>query len=118
MEAQNQPATGPVQEIFDARCHPRYKIEVDIHILSRTCGVVKGKTVDISESGISAMLRMIEVPLGEVVKLDFTLPFGPVTIYAVVRQRNAFRYGFQFLESDLMSEVIRSTCRQLAFEQS
>ncbi len=35
--------------------------------------------MDISESGISAMLRM-EVPLGELVELDFTLPFGPVTI--------------------------------------
>jgi hypothetical protein len=80
--------------------------------------MLKGHTVDISESGISAMLKMIEVPLGEVVELDFTLPFGPVMIYAVVRQRNAFRYGFQFLESSFMSEVIRSTCRRLAVEQS
>jgi hypothetical protein len=80
--------------------------------------MLKGHTVDISESGISAMLKMIEVPLGEVVELDFTLPFGPVTIYAVVRQRNAFRYGFQFLESNFMSEVIRSTCRRLAVKQS
>jgi len=39
--------------------------------------MLKGHTVDISESGISAMLKMIEVPLGEVVELDFTLPFGP-----------------------------------------
>jgi hypothetical protein len=118
LEAQNQPATGPVRETFDARRHPRFKIEADIHIHSRTCGMLKGHTVDISESGISAMLKMIEVPLGEVVELDFTLPFGPVTIYAVVRQRNAFRYGFQFLESNFMSEVIRSTCRRLAVKQS
>jgi len=79
--------------------------------------MLKGHTVDISESGISAMLKMIEVPLGEVVELDFTLPFGPVTIYAVVRQRNAFRYGFQFLESNDGNEVIRNTCRQLAVER-
>lgn len=56
--------------------------------------------------------------LGEVVELDFTFPFGPVTIYAVARQRDAFRFGFQFLGSNSMHEVIRRTCRQLAIEQS
>jgi hypothetical protein len=59
--------------------------------------VLKGHTADISESGISAIMS-IEVPLGEVVELDFTLPFGRVTTYVAVRQRSAFRDGFQFLE--------------------
>jgi hypothetical protein len=40
-----------------------------------------------------------------------------VKIYALVRQRNAFRYGFQFMESNFTEEVIRPTCRQLAIEQ-
>jgi len=40
---------------------------------------LKGRTVDISESGISAMLT-IEAPLCEVVELSFTLPDGPVTL--------------------------------------
>jgi len=79
--------------------------------------MLEGRTVDLSESGISAMLRL-EVPLGEVVKLDFELLLGPVTIHAVVRERNAFRYGFQFLESSAANEIIRSTCHQLAVEQS
>jgi hypothetical protein len=103
--------------MVDARRQPRFKIEVDISINSRTCGLLTGHTVDISESGISAMLR-IEVPVGEVVELDFTLPFGPVTIYAMVRQQSAFRYGFQFVESNTVHEVIQTTCRQLAVEQS
>jgi hypothetical protein len=60
----------------------------------------------------------IEAPVGEVVKLDFTLPFGPVTIHAMVRQKNAFRHGFEFLESDSVHEVIRRTCRDLAVHQS
>jgi hypothetical protein len=63
------------------------------------------------------MLKM-EAPLGEILELDFTLPFGPVTIYAAARQRNAFRYGFQFLELDAVNEVIRSTCRQLALNNA
>jgi len=117
LEAQNQPATRPVRDIGDARRRPRFKLEVDISIHSRTCGLLKGHTVDISESGISAMLGL-EVPFGEVVELDFTLPLGPVTICAVVRQRNAFRYGFEFFDSDTEREVIRRTCRDLAVEQS
>jgi hypothetical protein len=101
----------------DARRQPRFKLNVDIEVSTRSCGLMKGHTVDISESGISAMLT-IEVPLGELVELEFTLPFGPVTIYAMVRQRSAFRYGFQFVESTSMHEVIRTTCRHLAMEQS
>ncbi|MGA7694528.1 MAG: PilZ domain-containing protein [Candidatus Sulfotelmatobacter sp.] len=116
MESGDQSA-GPVREIVDARRQPRFKIAVDIGINSRTCGLLTGHTVDISESGISAMLR-IEVPLGEVVELGFTLPFGPVTIYAMVRQRNAFRYGFQFVESNAMHEVIQTTCHYLADAKS
>lgn len=115
MEARDQPASGRVQDIGNARRRPRFRIEVDISVNSRTCGLLTGHTVDISESGISAMLR-IEVSLGEVVKLGFVLPFGSVTIYAIVRQKNAFRYGFQFIESNAVHEVIHATCRYLANE--
>ncbi len=101
----------------DARRQPRFKLNVDIRIISRLGGVLKGHTVDISESGISAIVS-IEVPLGELVELEFPLPFGPVIIYAMVRQRNAFRYGFQFAESSSTRELLRATCRQLAMEQS
>jgi hypothetical protein len=101
----------------DARGHPRFKLEVDIRISSRTCGVLMGRTVDISESGIAAMLK-VEVPTGEIVKLDFRPPLGQVRIYAIGRQRNAFRYGFQFTELNSALEIIRQTCRDLAVDQS
>jgi len=101
----------------EARSHPRFKFEVDISINSRTCGLLKGYTVDISESGIAAMLTL-EVPLGEILELDFTLPSGPVIILAMVRQRNAFRYGFEFVDTESMHELIRRTCRDLAINQS
>jgi hypothetical protein len=89
VEAQNQPAAVRARDFVDARRQPRFKVEVDISINSRTSGALKGHTVDISESGISAMLR-IEVPVGELVELEFTLPFGAVTTYAMVRQRTRF----------------------------
>lgn len=117
MEAQNQPAARPAQDRPDARRQPRFKLDVDIRINTKTCGLLVGRTVDISESGISALLKL-EVPVGEFVELQFTLPFGPVTVYAIVRQRNAFRYGFQFVESNAVHEIIQATCRSLELEQS
>jgi hypothetical protein len=53
-----------------------------------------------------------------VVRLDFTLSLGKVIIYAIGRQRNAFRYGFEFTESHSALEIIRSICRDLAVDQS
>jgi len=117
MESRNQPECGFTQGAADARRHPRFRLEVDIRIDSRTAGVLKGRTVDISESGISALLKL-EVPLGEFVELEFMLPFGPVTVYATVRQRNAFRYGFQFVESHSAHKIIQATCRWLSAQQA
>jgi hypothetical protein len=114
---QNQLAARRFRGREDARRQPRFKIKVAIMIYSRTCGKLKGYTADLSESGIAAMLT-IEVPLGELVELEFALPFGDVKTYAIVRQRNAFRFGFQFVNSKSESEVIRSTCRQLALVQT
>jgi hypothetical protein len=117
LEAQNQPAIDRAREVRDARRQPRFPIKVKITIRSRTGEVLEGETVDISESGISSMLK-IEVPLGELVELAFTLPFGQVKIYAMVRQRSAFRYGFQFVESNGTDEVIHATCSHLAVKRN
>jgi hypothetical protein len=54
VEVHNQLAASPVRDIVDARRQPRFKLEVDISIHSRMCGTLKGHTVDISESEISA----------------------------------------------------------------
>jgi hypothetical protein len=116
-EAKNQYPVTSAPTITEARCQPRFKIEVDITVNSPTCGVLKGHCVDLSESGIAAMLP-IEVPLGENVDLSFALPSGPVTIHAIVRKKNAFRYGFEFVDSDSMHELIRRTCRDLAVDQA
>jgi hypothetical protein len=107
---------SPGREFVEARRHPRYKLEVEVRIYPRNAAVVRGHSVDLSESGLSAMLR-VEVPLGEVVRLEFALPTGEVEIHALVRQRSAFRYGFQFVEASSAQDVIGRACRQLAVEQ-
>lgn len=117
MDLGKQSESAANGSLVDARRHPRYQLENDIRIYPRNSAVVRGHTVDISESGISAMLR-VEVPIGEVVRLEFSLPAGDVDVHALVRQRNAFRYGFQFVEASSAQDVIGRTCRQLAVEQA
>jgi hypothetical protein len=115
LKTQSQPATRSAPG--STRVDPRFQLVVDITVRSRTRGVLTGYTADISESGISAMLR-IDVPLSEIVELNFSLPIGQVKVHAIVRQREAFRYGFQFLESTAVQEVIRSACHRLAAERT
>ena len=109
----NQNKADSSRYVRDARQKPRFPLEVSIQIFPRNSAVVHGYTIDLSESGLAAMLRD-EVPLGEVVRLEFTLPLGKVEILALVRQRNAFRFGFQFVESASADDTIGLTCRQLA----
>lgn len=78
---------------------------------------MRGRTVDISLSGV-AILVSEPLALGEVVRLEFTLPHGQVDTYAMVRQRNAFRYGLQFLEGASAHDAIGRTCRELAMDQA
>jgi PilZ domain len=103
--------------LIDARRSPRFKLETDIRIYERNQPVAYGHTADISESGIGAML-MDEIHLNVVVRLEFSLPSGEVELLAIVRQRNAFRYGFEFIENSPGRERVTRTCRELAIEQS
>jgi c-di-GMP-binding flagellar brake protein YcgR len=118
LESQNQPVTGPGRDVSELRRRPRFKLEVDITVHSQSCGLLKGRSMDISEIGMGAVLGE-DVPVGEVVKLKIPLPSGPATISATVRQRSSFfRYGFEFIESNSVREILRSTCLQLAVQQS
>jgi hypothetical protein len=74
--------------------------------------------MDISEIGIGAVLGD-DVPVGEVVKLNFALPSGPVSFPATVRQKSSFfRYGFEFIQSRPVRETLQPVCHQLAVQQS
>jgi hypothetical protein len=98
-----------VQHPVEARLCPRFKLDANLKIHSGTGELLSGYAVDISESGISALLP-IEVSMGEVVDLGFELPLGPVRVRAVVRERNAFRYGFQFVQPNPAHQFIADAC--------
>jgi PilZ domain len=116
LEAHNQPGAKQLSVLVEARRHPRFRLQTDIRVYSRSAGLLTGYTVDISESGISAMLKL-ELSVGELVQLEFDFPLGPVAIRALVRHKTAFCYGFQFVEPDLQG-VIKATCSRLAALQS
>lgn len=105
------------RRFVDARRSPRFRLETTIRIYARNRPVVRGYTVDISESGIAAMLTD-EIRMNEVVRLEFTISDDAVEVLALVRQRNAFRYGFEFIEKGHARDVITRTCRDLAVEES
>ena len=116
LDVSSQTGIGGTPDAEDRRRSPRFKLEVNIQIYQRDRAVVRGSTVDISESGISAMLKE-EIALGEVLRLEFTLSGGPVEAFAVARQRTAFRYGFQFVETHSAPDAIGRACAVLAAEQ-
>jgi hypothetical protein len=113
LEFENQFGAGHAGSLVELRQHPRFKLDIDVKVYSRASGLVIGRTVDISCVGLAAMLK-IEVPLSEVVQLEFKLPLGLVSVRALVRQRNAFRYGFQFIEpGSEPQDLISRSCREL-----
>jgi hypothetical protein len=95
MNVMNPPRGRVSDEEAKTRRHARFILEVDVTVRSPTLGLIPGMSIEMSESGMSAILP-VEVPVGETVDLRINLPLGPVDRRAVVRNRNAFRHGFEF----------------------
>ena len=86
------------------RRHPRLFLSIDVTLFCFGHGIIKGRISDLSESGCAAVLPL-ELPLGETVTAEIHLPFGTKTSEVVVRNRNAFRHGFEFLGTDFFEEM-------------
>jgi PilZ domain len=83
------------EEVKQRRRHQRLELEVELTVRTDG-GVFPGRTHDISESGMSAVLP-VELREGEEVELQIRLPRATETIGAIVRHRNVFRHGFEFV---------------------
>ena len=94
-EVMNPPKGRVSDEQDNTRRHARFKLEVDVTVRSPTFGLIPGMSIEMSKSGMSATLP-VEVPVGETVDLRINLPRGPLDRRAVVRNRSAFRHGFEF----------------------
>ena len=73
---------------------------------------VWGRSTVIGQEGIGGTLTG-ELELGEVVGLEFTLPLSrqPTKLRAIVRYKDGFQYGLEFLTMDAtQKEAIRRAC--------
>ncbi len=94
------------------RRHQRLELETEVTVYSES-GLFPGRTLDISESGMAAILP-VELKIGETLELRIKLPITVATTRAVTRNRNIFRHGFEFLRpmrDVLWHEAIDDACQ-------
>jgi PilZ domain len=88
-------AGGPKSvDSVDRRRHARYRFSEPMKICCPNGAYLEGMSVELSESGMSAMIQGTLAP-GDVVRLQ---PVTGVTTAAVVRHKLGMLYGFEFLE--------------------
>ena len=88
---------GEYETRRENRRQPRFQWESEVTIRSKDGFFLPGRTLDISESGISALLP-VELQVGQTAELKIKLPGLVATSCAVVRNRSVFRHGFEFLQ--------------------
>ena len=92
----------------ERRRYQRRELEVEVMVRTESA-LLPGWTHEISEAGLSAILP-VELREGEKVQLQIKLPTATTTTDAVVRDRNVFRHGFEFLHPlrELVSRQVDS----------
>jgi len=101
-------STSRVQPWPVERVCRRYLMDQRL-LLRGTQTVFHGRTKDISENGVGAIVAG-ELNTEEALELEFYLPgkLNPVKLKAEVRHHHGFQYGFRFLDiSDQQREMIR-----------
>ena len=84
------------EAVEEKRRHKRLELEVEV-IVRTDRAMIPGRSQEISEGGMSAILP-VELGDGEKVELQVKLPSTIATTHAIVRHRNVFRHGFEFLQ--------------------
>ena len=94
----------PAEPAHNLRRSSRLSLNTDVTLFCLGQGVIKGRICEISPSGFAATLP-IHLAYGESVTAEIHLPFGNKSVEAVVRNRIAFRHGFEILGTDLSEEM-------------
>jgi len=85
---------------------------IDIRLIVKTSTVLHGRTRNLGEGGLGATVAG-DMPLGEIVKLEFQLPEvpEPIQLHAEVRYRQGFQFGFKFINptTEQMALIRRAT---------
>ena len=88
-------------QFLSTRRFRRYKLDVPVRVVVQTedkVRIIDGRGNELNEGGL-AVNAGVELDLDQRVDLEFTPPYSgqPIRARAVVRNRNGYRYGFEFL---------------------
>ena len=93
-EGQQVPNGSKSADLADRRRHARYRFSEPMQVCCNDGACLDGISVEMSQSGMSAMIQGALRP-GDVVRLQ---PVTGVTTAAVVHHKLGMLYGFEFLE--------------------
>ena len=100
---------------------PRYRINVPVRVVVQRPDktvIVSGRGMELNEGGM-AFFAGVELKLGQRVEIEFTPPYDgqPVRARGVIRDRNGYNYGSEFLllngEDKLQAEQIRQVLQAM-----
>jgi c-di-GMP-binding flagellar brake protein YcgR len=103
----------------DRRQHERVPVDLRVTWVSGEGTTVRGavgRACDLSQGGISVFLPK-SLQLGELSELQFKLPISPepFRVRVVLRTRDSFRYGFEFLSlTSHQRALIQQLCQTLS----
>jgi len=99
----------PPENLADRRRHPRYRFSIPLNIHSADGTSIPGISIEISESGLSAITA-------DPLKVDDIVTLEPIAgrVSARVRRHIGRVYGFEFLNvTSEQTERIRESCKML-----
>ncbi len=120
------PATTsvPVEDGSAKRKTPRYSIDISIKLRINSIGGVTsycyGRGNNVSQGGLSIYVSH-ELGIGKTIKLILTLPHADrqIECEAVVRNREAYRYGVEFTAMKPQDrELLDRACKMLGVVQA
>jgi hypothetical protein len=95
---------------YDRRRHPRYRLSVPLIIQAADGVVMRGISIEISASGISAIIAE-SLKLNDTVEIE---PIAAVKVLALVRHNIGKIYGFEFLNlTTEQTQQITESCKML-----
>jgi c-di-GMP-binding flagellar brake protein YcgR len=112
------------QQQAERRRWARYTLDVPIKVRVRSSSGISsycyGRGNDISQGGMSIHIPH-ELSIGQTISLILTLPYSERNIEcdAVVRSRDSYRYGVEYVKLSAMDEaLIGRVCNALGILQS
>ena len=93
----------------------RYRINVPVRVVVQRPDktvIVSGRGMELNEGGM-ALFAGVELKVGQRVEIEFTPPYDgqPLRVRGVIRNRNGYNYGSEFLlldrEDKIQAEQIR-----------